>query len=99
MTAKKHDEGKPRMSLVSPKALVEVAKVMTFGEVKYGKLNYLEGDGLNPWRLVDAALRHLNQHSAGEHLDDETDLPHLAHAAASCLMALEIIIKRSKVGS
>lgn len=88
----KQDSGKPRMSLVPPIALAEVAKVMTFGAQKYGPHNWEYG---MEWsRLLDAALRHLNAFNRNEDLDLESGLSHLAHAACEVLMLLEYTQKR-----
>lgn len=89
-TGIKHDEGKPRMSLIPQKAVREVAKVMTFGAEKYGTHNYLLG--MDHLRLIDAALRHINSHLTGETLDPESGVLHLAHAASSVLMTIELIL-------
>lgn len=89
MNGVKHDESKPKMSLVSPLALREVAQVMTFGADKYGTYNYL--GGMNHSRLLDAALRHINAHITGNTQDLESGLLHLSHAAASLLMLIEYI--------
>lgn len=57
------------------------------GAEKYGDWNWTHiGE---PKRYVAAALRHLMQAQISEN-DEETGLPHLAHAAASCLIALEL---------
>lgn len=86
----KHDEGKPRMSLLPPKALRHVAEVMTFGADKYGEHNYL--GGMDHLRLLDAMLRHINAHISGQDMDEESGKYHIAHAAACTLMLLEYLI-------
>ena len=87
--ARKNDTNKPRFDLVPPRALREVAQVMTHGAEKYSDWNYLKGDGLKAGRYVAATIRHINAFQCGEDNDAEWDLHHLAHAAASILMALE----------
>lgn len=88
MTGKKFDEGKPRVSLIiMSKALLEVAKVGTFGAQKYGDHNFRSG---MKWsRLVDAALRHLFAYLSGERIDHESGLSHLAHIAWNIMALLE----------
>jgi hypothetical protein len=83
---RKDDTGKPRMELLPPDALTEVAAVMTFGAAKYGDYNW---NGLSASRLFGAALRHLWAWWGGEDNDPETGRPHLAHAACCALMVLE----------
>lgn len=85
MTAQKHDHGKPRMDLLPPTALVEIGKVLAFGAQKYGDHNWRHGLAYS--RLHAAAMRHITAFTAGEDLDPESGLPHLAHAAC-CLMML-----------
>lgn len=84
--ATKHDSGKPRMSLIPFKALREVAKILTFGEMKYGVHNWRQG--MDWSRLEDAMLRHYTAYQEGQDLDDESGLPHLAHMACCVLFLL-----------
>lgn len=88
--AMKFDGQKPRMSLVPPRALREVAEVMTSGAEKYEAYNWLKGF---QWtRLLDAAGRHMNSFTIGEDLDPETKKSHISHAIC-CLMMLRDIIE------
>lgn len=87
--ARKDDAHKPQMGLIPAGALVEVAKVMTFGARKYSKYNWRENGGLEWSRLYDALQRHLASFSLREDIDAESELPHLAHAACCILMLLE----------
>lgn len=82
-TGTKFDGGKPRMSLLDPFVLREVAKVLTFGEKKYAANNWRGGFELS--RLTDAALRHITSWIEGEDTDPESGLSHLAHGIC-CLM-------------
>ena len=92
-----HDSDKPRYSLLPRRALAEVVFVMEHGAAKYAPNNYLLGNGLDPGRLWDSAQRHLWAiHTEDEMLDGESALSHWAHAAADCLMALEVIKKRTQ---
>lgn len=92
MTLIKHDEGKTRLGLIAPDFLEVVGRVLTYGaKVKYKDWNWAQG---TKWsRFYDSALRHINAWGSGETLDDETGLPHLAHAAC-CLMFLIVYDKR-----
>lgn len=85
--AVKYDVGKPRMELLSPWVLVEVAKVMTHGAVKYEAHNWR--NGFNWTRPIGAALRHITAWLEGEDLDPEWNLPHLAHAICCLMFTLE----------
>lgn len=82
----KFDEGKVRAGLVLrgfDLALMEVAKVGTFGAQKYAPDNWKK---VEPSRYEDALFRHLLAH---EQCDPETKLLHLAHAAWNILALLQ----------
>lgn len=82
---KKADDGKNRLDLVPPDALLAVGQVLTYGANKYGERNWERG--MKWGRVFGAALRHMWAWWAGEKNDPETGLPHLWHAA-TCLMFL-----------
>lgn len=84
-TGTKYDAGKPRMDLLDSYAMEELAKVLSFGAEKYAPHNWRKGIAIS--RLTAAALRHLNSFNGGQDNDEETGLPHLAHAMC-CLMFL-----------
>ena len=89
MEGKKFDSDKPRMDLLPPKAIFEVAKVLSFGAQKYDPENWRLLDNLQS-RYTAGALRHIFAHMDGEELDPETNLSHLAHAMCCLLFKLEI---------
>ena len=86
-TGVKYDAGKPRMDLVSPYALEEMAKVMTIGAKKYGDHNWRKG--LLWSRVFGALLRHGYAYWRGENTDPETGLSHLAHVMCCAMFLLE----------
>lgn len=89
----KNDEGKPDFTLIPQVALQCVAKVFTLGAKKYSPYNWknsVPGERDRKTRLIASVLRHVNAHLRGEVLDDESGLPHLAHAASTILMVLEL---------
>lgn len=71
-----------KLTLIPPKAVIEVGKVMLQGQASHGKDN---------WRFIpldehlDHALLHIMQYLAGDAGGD-----HLSHAATRLLMALEL---------
>jgi hypothetical protein len=75
----KYDQDKPRYDLIPPYAIDDLAKVLTFGAEKYAP---------NSWRNVEnaleryraALLRHTFAIQRGELIDEESGLPHSAHA-------------------
>ena len=89
MTGIKYDSAKPKMNLLPPKAVMEVAKVLTFGAEKYDAENWRKLEDLQN-RYTAGALRHIFAHMDGEELDPETNLSHLAHAMCCLLFKLEI---------
>jgi len=91
----KDDLGKPRLDLVPPMALLEVAKVMTYGASKYQVGNWAK-DGSTYNRYYAACMRHMLQWQSGENLDCETDLNHIAHAASNLLFLLALILMGKK---
>lgn len=95
MTGKKYDGEKPQMYLLPPKAITEVAKVLTFGASKYGPENWRKLDDLQN-RYSSAAMRHIFAHIDGSVLDEESDLSHLAHAICCLLFKLEIELENGK---
>jgi len=71
-----------KLTLIPPKAVIEVGRVMLQGEVSHGKDN---------WRFIplDEHLDHALLHIM-EYLSGGTDEDHLSHAATRLLMALEL---------
>ena len=86
----KRDGGKPRLSLVSPIAITNIARVLEFGSTKYGDNNWRK-TGLNYQRLIDATLRHLSAYNCGEDCDEESGLSHISHALCNLMMLSEEI--------
>lgn len=64
-------------------ALNALALVAGFGARKYKPFGYLKG--VKQTDLLNALHRHVNAYMCGEELDEESGLPHLAHAAWHCL--------------
>jgi hypothetical protein len=76
--ALKFDNEKPRTELVDADAILELAKVLTFGAKKYAANNWRKGIEFS--RVIGAALRHIYAIQQGEDRDQETGLLHSAHA-------------------
>jgi hypothetical protein len=91
MGGRKDDEGKAPLSIIPYEALVEAAKVFGFGAEKYTRDNWR--GGFEWTRLIDAALRHINEFNNGEDTDKESGHSHIGHALC-CLMMLMSHIKR-----
>lgn len=91
----RYNKGKPRLDLIPPDVLIEWARVCTHGAEKYGR----EAGGARnwergmPWGVVySCAQHHLDLWWAGERCEDESGLPHLAHALwnIGALLAYEL---------
>lgn len=83
----KNDADKPMMTLLSPFALEEMAKVLTFGSTKYDDNNWRKG--MKYSRILSAVMRHLTAYQKGEATDPETGSSHLSHAACGLMMLIE----------
>ena len=79
----KFDENKLRHDLIPPFAYLELIKVYTFGVKKYDDWNWAKG--IKYSRIIGALLRHTFYWLAGEKIDPETGIHHMAHAAWNCL--------------
>lgn len=92
----KLDAGKPRASLVLDGfalALLEVAKVGTFGANKYSDNGWKQVENAIP-RYSDASYRHQLAKASGETHDKETGLMHQAHKAWNELAVLNLMIEQ-----
>ena len=75
-----------QLGAIDPEALYTLAKVAGLGTSKYSRNNYRRGYA---WSLsYDAAQRHMMRFWAGEDIDPESGLPHVAHAAWHMLALL-----------
>lgn len=84
MEGKKLDQDKPRVDLVNPEFILGVADVLTFGAKKYEPNNWQKvRDAQN--RYYAAAQRHMLAWRKGEHIDPESGLNHLYHAACNMM--------------
>ncbi len=95
----KYDVGKPRMDLLPPLAVAEVAKVLEYGARKYDETNWNKCDKPNCYTA--ASLRHKFQDLAAQlypdlfdREDDESKILHLAHDVCSGLFELELLLVR-----
>jgi len=77
--SRKYDEMKPQLDLIPVEAIRALGDVLTYGARKYSARNW-EAPGLRWGRVYAAALRHLLAWWSREDVDDESGLPHLAHA-------------------
>jgi hypothetical protein len=85
----KYDEGKPNIALIPPEALLDIAKVFTFGAKKYGANNWRIDGAHTSWsRTYGSIQRHLTSWLAGEDVDPESGESHLTHAATQIMILM-----------
>lgn len=87
----KSDSKKSRLDLVPPEALELVGFVLGNGARKYAPENWRKCPDHK--RFVAAMLRHVVKYMQGEFTDRESGLLHLAHAATSALIALDLFVR------
>ena len=92
-TAARFSEGKIRHDLIPPWVIDEIAKVYTYGTIKYDDDNWRKG---LRWKkhVIGPLHRHLNKWLRGEKIDTESNCHHLAMVIWQC-MALMIYEKYS----
>ena len=78
------NSGKPELSQLDPRFLIDLAELMTKSAKKYGKYNWCLGQEFHT--PYDSAQRHLLKFMSGENVDDESGLNHLIHAAANLMI-------------
>lgn len=85
----KADSGKPRLTLVPPRIIWDVAAVREYGNRKYGDPENWRG--VRPQRYRDTAFRHFMRYLATPHgVDEESGLPHLWHCCCNLAFLCEL---------
>ncbi|APR70749.1 dATP/dGTP diphosphohydrolase domain-containing protein [Acinetobacter haemolyticus] len=83
----KHDQSKPRFSLIPVGTLSAVVRVLEFGAGKYAESNWQTVPDARR-RYYDAMHRHIDAWWQGEKKDSETGESHLAHAVCCALFLM-----------
>lgn len=91
----KYDTGKLRYSLIPPVALAAIAKVLTFGADKYAPNSWQTVENAEE-RYLDALMRHIEAYRDGVHLDSESGISHLSHAACNIAFLLHFEKQRNQ---
>lgn len=78
------NEGKPEVSQLDPRFIIELSDLMTVSSKKYGKFNWAQGQEYHT--PFDSCLRHLLKFMLGEDNDSESGKSHLVHAAANIMI-------------
>ncbi len=99
--ARRLNAGKARVDLIYPGAITAEGQVMAFGAQKYDDNNWKKS--LNTDKhdefvqgCIASMLRHTLAISAGEYLDPESGLPHVAHVR--CNAAFIQFYRDNRVG-
>jgi hypothetical protein len=87
-TGARFSEGKNRHDLIPASPLNELAKVYTYGTIKYDDDNWWKG---LKWKkqVIGSLLRHLWGWIRGEKIDEESNCHHLAMVAWQCFTLME----------
>ena len=85
-SGRKYDSNKPRYSLLPENTVLNVVQVLEYGAIKYEVNNWQKVPDART-RYYDAAMRHIDDWWNGSEIDEESSLPHLAHAMC-CLLFL-----------
>lgn len=83
MKAERHNENKPRYTLVSQEALAGLIDVLEYGARKYSPDNWHKG--LSYKSVVDCMMRHINAMLRGEMEDPESGLLHIDHVQSNAM--------------
>ena len=78
-----HDTGKSRVDLLEPEWLLDVGDVLKYGCKKYAEQNWRQGIGYT--RIIGSIIRHLTCIMAGQDIDKESGLPHIAHLSCNAM--------------
>ena len=94
-TAARFSEGKVRHDLIPPWPLEELARVYTYGTIKYDDDNWRKG---LKWKknVIGPLLRHLWKWIRGEKIDAESDCYHLSMVIWQCFCLMEY--ERNNIG-
>jgi hypothetical protein len=86
----KADAGKPRLTLVPPAIMFEIAKIREYGNAKYHDPDNWKQ--VEPQRYWDACVRHIFAAlSDYTKKDDESGLLHISHAACNLSFLLQMM--------
>lgn len=76
--------------MMPEEALEEVMKVIQAGSLVYGKWNWLDNASeVQYTRYMNAIERHFKKFKKGKDIDEDSNLPELAHIIVNCLFLLQ----------
>lgn len=80
----RYNKGKPEMSQLDHRFIMELADLLTVSEKKYGKHNWALGQKYST--AYDSCMRHLHSFMGGQDFDSESQKNHLIHATANLMI-------------
>ncbi len=91
--AAKQDAGKPKLSLVPPQIIRDIAEVREYGNRKYGSADNWKD--VEKKRYIDALYRHLLAYiDDPDGVDEESGIRHYKHIACNVAFICEMEAKR-----
>ena len=88
----KADAGKPKLSLVPPQIITDIAVIREYGNNKYGDSESWKT--VAPSRYIDAMLRHAIAFAENPNsVDEESGYPNLWHLSCNCAFLAEFYKK------
>lgn len=81
---------KPELHLVSPIAMLWIAAALENGAIKYGPYNWRDA-AIPTNTYISAMKRHLDEYATGVDVASDSQVPHLAHIAAGCIILMDAV--------
>lgn len=88
VTEAKDTKGKTRLDLVLPSAIEWLGRIRTYGVQKYKDPDNWKK--VPKEQYIAAAMRHFEKYRAGSYFDEESGMPHLAHAMCNLMFLLDM---------
>lgn len=82
----RYNTSKPSVELLVPEAMLETAKVWSYGAKKYTPNNWRGGLAITS--ILGCIMRHTFAILKGEDIDPETECMHAAHIICNCQMLI-----------
>lgn len=91
----RYNEGKPEVSQLDPKFILDLADLITQSAKKYGKYNYAKGQNYST--PFDSCMRHLLEFQQSVDFDNESSKSHILHAAANLMILYGSFIRHKEL--
>lgn len=92
----KFDAEKPKVDLVDPEFVYDVAEAAEYGAHKYAPWNWLGGFG--HMRCYASIMRHMFEWARGNEVDEESGIHHLKMAAAQLMFLMHQVRRPEQYG-